>query len=132
MINIHGGPIDRALPLFVGRSNYLLNELGLTIIYPNVRGSAGFGRKFEQMDNGLAREGAIKDIGALLDWIATRSEFDKSRVMLTGASYGGYLTLQAAIEYQRSHPLRLRSGGHDQPRGVPRGDRPVATGRAPT
>ena len=50
------------------------------------------------MDNGLAREGAIKDIGALLDWIATRSEFDKSRVMLTGASYGGYLTLQAAID----------------------------------
>ena len=99
MINIHGGPVSRSLPLFVGRSNYLLNELGIAIIYPNVRGSSGFGRKFEQADNGLARVGAIKDIGALLDWIATRPELDKSRVMLTGASYGGYLTLQAAIEY---------------------------------
>ena len=127
MINIHGGPIARSLPLFVGRSNYLLNELGLAIIYPNVRGSAGFGRKFEQADNGLAREGAIKDIGALLDWIATRSEFDKSRVMLTGASYGGYLTLQAAIEYNDRDPMRVRSRRHDEPRRVPRGDGSVAT-----
>jgi dipeptidyl aminopeptidase/acylaminoacyl peptidase len=99
MINIHGGPNLRSLPVFIGRSNYLLNDLGIAIIYPNVRGSAGFGRKFEQADNGLARVGAIKDIGALLDWIATRPEFDRDRVMLTGASYGGYLTLQAAIEY---------------------------------
>ena len=85
--------------MFVGRSNYLLNELGIAIIYPNVRGSSGFGRKFEQADNGLARVGAVKDVGALLDWIAAHPEFDKDRVMLTGASYGGYLTLQAAIEY---------------------------------
>jgi dipeptidyl aminopeptidase/acylaminoacyl peptidase len=99
MINIHGGPVLRSRPTFIGRSNYLLNELGLAIIYPNVRGSAGFGRKFEQMDNGLAREGAVKDIGALLDWIATRPELDKNRIMLTGASYGGYLTLEAAIVY---------------------------------
>ena len=102
------GPISRSLPLFVGRSNYLLNELGIAIIYPNVRGSSGFGRKFEQVDNGLARDGAIKDIGALLDWIAARPELDKSRVMLTGASYGGYLTLAGCHRVQRSHPLRLR------------------------
>jgi dipeptidyl aminopeptidase/acylaminoacyl peptidase len=99
MINIHGGPIDRSVPRFQGRSNYFLNELGIAIVMPNVRGSDGFGRKFEQMDNGLAREGAVKDIGALLDWIAARPEFDKDRVMLTGASYGGYLSLEAAIVY---------------------------------
>jgi dipeptidyl aminopeptidase/acylaminoacyl peptidase len=99
MINIHGGPIDRSLPRFMGRSNYFLNELGIAIILPNVRGSGGFGRRFEQADNGLAREGAIKDIGALLDWIAARSDLDKDRVMLTGASYGGYLSLEAGIVY---------------------------------
>lgn len=99
MINIHGGPIDRSLPRFMGRSNYFLNELGIAIILPNVRGSSGFGRRFEQADNGLAREGAIKDIGALLDWITERPDLDKDRVMLTGASYGGYLSLQAGIVY---------------------------------
>lgn len=99
MVNIHGGPIDRSLPRFMGRSNYFLNELGIAIILPNVRGSGGFGRRFEQADNGLAREGAIKDVGALLDWIAARPDLDKDRVMLTGASYGGYLSLEAAIVY---------------------------------
>jgi dipeptidyl aminopeptidase/acylaminoacyl peptidase len=99
MINIHPGPGLRELPRFLGRSNYFLNELGLAIIYPNVRGSVGFGRKFEQADNGLGREGAIKDVGALLDWIDAHPEFDKSRIMLTGGSYGGYLSLQAAIAY---------------------------------
>ncbi len=111
MINIHGGPVRRSLPQFVGRSNYLLNELGLAIIYPNVRGSSGFGRKFEQLDNGMAREGAVKDVGALLDWIAARPELDKNRVMLTGASYGGYLTLQAAIEYNDRIRCAYEGGG---------------------
>jgi dipeptidyl aminopeptidase/acylaminoacyl peptidase len=99
MINIHGGPELRWRPSFVGRSNYFLNELGVAIIYVNVRGSSGFGREFEQLDNGKGREGAIKDIGALLDWIGTRPDLDKDRVMLTGASYGGYLSLEAGIYY---------------------------------
>ena len=111
MINIHGGPIDRSLPRFMGRSNYFLNELGLAIILPNVRGSAGFGRKFEQLDNGMLREGAVKDIGALLDWIAGRPEFDKDRVMLTGASYGGYLSLEAAIAYNDRIRCTYEGGG---------------------
>jgi dipeptidyl aminopeptidase/acylaminoacyl peptidase len=99
LVNIHGGPDGLARARFQGRSNYLLNELGVAILYPNVRGSLGFGRKFAQMDNGRGREGAVKDIGAGLDWIATRKDLDATRVMLTGASYGGWLALQAGIEY---------------------------------
>jgi dipeptidyl aminopeptidase/acylaminoacyl peptidase len=71
----------------------------VAILYPNVRGSIGFGRKFEQMDNGRGRDGAIKDVGAALDWIATRPDLDKTRVVLTGASYGGWLALEAGIVY---------------------------------
>ena len=99
IINIHGGPQERERPRFLGRSNYFRNELGIAVIYPNVRGSIGFGRTFEQLDDRRGRADAVKDIGALLDWIATRPEFDKSRVMITGGSYGGYLALMAAIEY---------------------------------
>jgi dipeptidyl aminopeptidase/acylaminoacyl peptidase len=99
IVNIHGGPQERERPRFLGRSNYFRNELGIAIIYPNVRGSAGFGRTFEQLDDGRRRADVVKDIGALLDWIAGQPELDKSRVMLTGPSYGGYLTLMAAIEY---------------------------------
>jgi dipeptidyl aminopeptidase/acylaminoacyl peptidase len=99
MINLHGGPLLRSRPQFVGRSNYFLNELGVSIIYPNYRGSAGFGPAFAAADDGRGREGAIKDIGALLDWIGRRPELDAHRVMLTGASYGGYLALEAGARY---------------------------------
>lgn len=99
MLNIHGGPDVRDRARWQGRSNYLLNELGVAIIYPNVRGSSGFGREFSQLDDGKARDGAVKDIGALLDWIAAHPEFDKGRVVLNGVSYGGWLSLEAGIFY---------------------------------
>jgi dipeptidyl aminopeptidase/acylaminoacyl peptidase len=99
MLNIHGGPDLHDRARWQGRSNYLLNELGVAIIYPNVRGSSGFGREFSQLDDGKARDGAVKDIGALLDWIAAHPEFDKGRVVLNGVSYGGWLSLEAGIFY---------------------------------
>ena len=99
IVNVHGGPERRERPRGIGRSNYFRNEMGIAIIYPNVRGSSGYGLTFEHLDDGRKREDAVKDIGALLDWIATRPEFDKNRVMITGSSYGGYITLAAAIAY---------------------------------
>ncbi len=99
IINIHGGPEGQALPVFVGRTNYLLNELGVAVLYPNVRGSTGFGKTFVALDNGPKREDSVKDIGALLDWIARQPDLDASRVMVTGGSYGGYMTLACAVHY---------------------------------
>jgi dipeptidyl aminopeptidase/acylaminoacyl peptidase len=105
MINIHGGPNDvRERPRFQGRSAYFLNELGIAIAYPNVRGSFGFGREFEKLDDGMRREDAVRDIGGLLDWIATQPGLDAKRVMVTGASYGGYMTYAVAQQY----PGRIR------------------------
>jgi dipeptidyl aminopeptidase/acylaminoacyl peptidase len=99
IINIHGGPEGQSRPTFVGRNNYFLNELGVSIIYPNVRGSTGFGKTFVGLDNGMKREDTVKDIGALLDWIGTRSELDAGKVMVTGGSYGGYMTLAVSTHY---------------------------------
>ena len=99
IINIHGGPEGQSRPTFQGRSNYFLNELGVALIYPNVRGSTGYGKSFVKMDNGLKREDSVQDIGALLDWIAKQPELDASRVMVTGGSYGGYMTLAVATNY---------------------------------
>ena len=99
IINVHGGPDERERPRALGRSNYFRNEMGIAVIYPNVRGSSGFGRSFEQLDNGTLREDAVKDIGALLDWIATDPSLDPKRVMIVGASYGGYMALASAIQY---------------------------------
>ena len=99
LINIHGGPEGQSRPTFIGRNNYYLNELGVSILYPNVRGSTGYGKTFVSLDNGVKREDSVKDIGALLDWIATRPELDASRVMVMGGSYGGYMTLAVSTHY---------------------------------
>lgn len=99
VVVIHGGPEGQSRPTFLGRNNYLLNEMGVALIYPNVRGSTGYGKSFTELDNGFLRENTYKDIGALFDWIATQPELDASRVMVTGGSYGGHMTLAIATRY---------------------------------
>lgn len=99
MIEIHGGPEGQTRPDFLGRDNYYLNEMGIAIIYPNVRGSTGYGKTFQKLDNGFLREGSYKDINTLLDWIQTQPDLDAGKVLITGGSYGGFMTLAVATNY---------------------------------
>ena len=99
LIEIHGGPEGQATLGFIGRYNYLINELGIALIQPNVRGSSGYGKSFLALDDGFKREDSVKDIGALLDWIATQPGLDASRVVVAGGSYGGYMSLAVATIY---------------------------------
>jgi dipeptidyl aminopeptidase/acylaminoacyl peptidase len=99
LVVIHGGPEGQSQPIFLGRNNYYLNELGIALIYPNVRGSTGYGKTFSLEDNGFGREGTYKDINALFDWIATRPDLDAERICVTGGSYGGHMTLAVSTFY---------------------------------
>ncbi|SMC96517.1 prolyl oligopeptidase family serine peptidase [Chryseobacterium sp. YR221] len=99
LISIHGGPEGQSMATSLGQANYFPNEMGIAMIVPNVRGSSGFGKTYIAADNGYLRMNSVKDIGALLDWIATQPELDKDRIMITGGSYGGFMTLATAYEY---------------------------------
>lgn len=100
IIDVHGGPEEQYRPVFGYDDNYFVNELGVVKIFPNVRGSTGYGKTFANLDNGLHREDATRDVGALLDWIRTQQrELDPDRVMIQGSSYGGYAALSAAARY---------------------------------
>ncbi len=99
LVVIHGGPEGQSQPTFLGRSNYLLNELGIALIYPNVRGSTGYGKTFTLLDNGFQREDTYKDINALFDWIAAQPGLDSERIAVTGGSYGGHMTLAVSTFY---------------------------------
>jgi dipeptidyl aminopeptidase/acylaminoacyl peptidase len=100
IFNIHGGPEGQSRPGFLGRNNYLLNELGIAIFYPNVRGSTGFGKRFVALDNGPdLRENSVKDIGAFLDVLGRDPALDPARFGETGGSYGGYMCYASAIHY---------------------------------
>jgi dipeptidyl aminopeptidase/acylaminoacyl peptidase len=100
IVNIHGGPEGQSRPGFLGRTNYLINELGIAVFYPNVRGSTGYGKTFVALDNGpQKREDSVKDIGAFLDRLAQDRALDPERFMVTGGSYGGYMCYASAIRY---------------------------------
>ncbi len=99
LIDIHGGPEGQAKVGFGGRREYLVNELGMAVLEPNARGSSGYGKTFLALDNGMKREDSVRDIGALLDWIAKQPQLDASRVLVMGGSYGGYMSLAVATHY---------------------------------
>jgi dipeptidyl aminopeptidase/acylaminoacyl peptidase len=99
IIYIHGGPEGQFRPNFLGRWNYYVNELGIAIVAPNVRGSSGYGKSFLALDNGFLREGSYEDINSLLDWIQAQPDLDSRRILVTGGSYGGFMTLAVATNY---------------------------------
>jgi dipeptidyl aminopeptidase/acylaminoacyl peptidase len=106
LIKIHGGPEGQAKPFFNPQTQYILNELGIAVLVPNVRGSAGYGKSYLQLDNGYKREDTISDIGRLLDWIDRQPELDGNRVALIGGSYGGYMVLASMTHFNH----RLKGG----------------------
>jgi dipeptidyl aminopeptidase/acylaminoacyl peptidase len=99
IVSIHGGPEAQARPGFMGRWNYFIDELGIAVIEPNVRGSTGYGKTFVALDNGMKREDSVWDVGALFDWIARDPGLDPSRVLVEGGSYGGYMALAVSTRF---------------------------------
>jgi dipeptidyl aminopeptidase/acylaminoacyl peptidase len=106
IIHVHGGPESQYRPAFSKKTQMWLAELGVAVIAPNIRGSTGYDSTYLAMDNGLKREDAIRDIGALLDWIAEQKDLDQDRVAIYGSSYGGYVVLASAVHFGD----RLRAG----------------------
>ena len=106
VINIHGGPESQYKPGYEPFTQFMVNELGYTVISPNVRGSSGYGKSFLKLDDGKLREDAVKDIGSLLVWIGLQQSLDRDRVVVMGGSYGGYMSLASLAAYND----RLRGG----------------------
>lgn len=106
VIDIHGGPEGQALPVFDPYTQFLVEELGVAVLVPNVRGSSGYGKSYLKLDNADKREDSVKDIGALLDWIGKQPELDAGRVGVIGGSYGGYMVLASLMHYSD----RIRAG----------------------
>jgi dipeptidyl aminopeptidase/acylaminoacyl peptidase len=99
LIEIHGGPEEQFRPKNNLEDHFITNKLGIAKIYPNVRGSSGYGKTFLKLDNGLRRKDALKDIEYLLNWIKKQPDLDGDRIMVTGYSYGGYISLLVACNY---------------------------------
>lgn len=99
LIYIHGGPESQYRPNFSPIFQFYLNELGVAILAPNVRGSSGYGKDYLRLDDGFKREDSVHDIGKLLDWIEKEESLDSSGVAVMGGSYGGYMVLASMTHY---------------------------------
>jgi dipeptidyl aminopeptidase/acylaminoacyl peptidase len=99
LIVLHDGPDARFRPTFDPWIQYVVNELGFAVLAPNVRGSSGYGKSFAALARGDQREDAIKDVGALLVWLALDNRFDKTHVIVSGTGHGGSLALAALVNY---------------------------------
>jgi dipeptidyl aminopeptidase/acylaminoacyl peptidase len=99
IVDIHGGPEAQSRPGWNPGAQYFANVLGATVILPNVRGSDGYGTRYLNLDNGPLREDSVRDIGALLDWIAQQPDLDTARVAVYGQSYGGYMSLASMTHF---------------------------------
>ncbi len=111
IVSIHGGPEGQHRPRFSATIQYLVGELGMAVIAPNVRGSSGYGKSYLKLDNGFLREDSVRDIGALLDWIAGRDDLDPGRVVVMGGSYGGYMVLASLVHYSDRLAAGIESVG---------------------
>jgi len=99
IIAIHGGPEGQSRPSFSSTYQMWMGKLGAVVIRPNVRGSSGYGKHYMSLDNGFKREDSVRDIGALLDWVATQADMDKDRMAVYGGSYGGYMVLASSVHF---------------------------------
>ncbi|ABC80566.1 S9 family peptidase [Anaeromyxobacter dehalogenans] len=93
VVNWHGGPEGQHRPAFSPMVQFLVAELGVAVLQPNVRGSAGYGKDWLALDDGVRREEALKDVPATFQFIASRPDLDAARAVVWGGSYGGYMVL---------------------------------------
>jgi dipeptidyl aminopeptidase/acylaminoacyl peptidase len=109
VVMVHGGPESQFQPAFLPSYTPLQQHLlsrGYAVAAPNVRGSTGYGKRYEHLDDVRLRLDSVRDLAALHDWLGTRPRIDASRAVLYGRSYGGYMVL-AGLAFQ---PERWAAG----------------------
>lgn len=101
LVDIHGGPEAQRRPIWIPLAQYFADQ-GFAVVMPNVRGSTGYGKRFEHLDDVRRRLDAVQDVVALHDRLRAGGRFDTGRTILYGGSYGGYVVL-ACLAF---HPER--------------------------
>ena len=102
---IHGGPEAQLRPVWAPLIQCFVWH-GFAVAAPNVRGSTGYGKRYEHLDDVELRLDSVRDLAALQDALADAGRIDRERSALYGGSYGGYMVL-AGLAFQ---PERWAAG----------------------
>ncbi|MEZ4659082.1 MAG: prolyl oligopeptidase family serine peptidase [Caldilineaceae bacterium] len=92
IFHTHGGPSSVMTEAFSPSSQAWLDH-GFAFVSVNYRGSTTFGRDFQEQINGNLGHWELEDMVACRHWLVTQGIADPAQILLTGWSYGGYLTL---------------------------------------
>jgi dipeptidyl aminopeptidase/acylaminoacyl peptidase len=105
IIHVHGGPTSQHFRWWDRASQWFANN-GYVVLAPNIRGSTGYGREFQEGNRQDWGGKDLEDVVKGIDWLAKQRIADTKRVGVYGGSYGGYMTLMALAMY----PDRFAAG----------------------
>jgi dipeptidyl aminopeptidase/acylaminoacyl peptidase len=99
VVAYHGGPEGQWRPQF-DRTSQILTHLGFGVIQPNVRGSTGYGRAFQMMDDYKKRWDSVRDGVDAAKWLVDNGYATAGKISTYGGSYGGFMSVATLIEDQ--------------------------------
>ena len=109
VMNYHGGPEGQNRPGFSPTMQYFLAR-GFGVMMPNVRGSTGYGRGFQMMDDYKKRWDSVKDGVDAAEWLVANGYATPGHISTYGGSYGGYMSVACIVEDQQ----RVDAGARKQ------------------
>jgi dipeptidyl aminopeptidase/acylaminoacyl peptidase len=114
-VEIHGGPAAMWGPgeASMWHEFQLLCSWGYGVVYANPRGSSGYGYEFQRANFRDWGEGPAGDVLAVVDQVALQPWVDENRMVVTGGSYGGYLTAWIIAHDHRFKAAVAQRGVYD-------------------
>jgi dipeptidyl aminopeptidase/acylaminoacyl peptidase len=97
IVYVHGGPTSQTVNSFNRIVQYMVNQ-GYLVIAPNYRGSTGYGKEFQEANFKDMGGGDLEDTLAAADWIQKTGYVDPKKLIIMGASYGGYMSMMAVTK----------------------------------
>lgn len=98
VVEIHGGPTSQDLNTWDPIKQALVSK-GIVVISPNYRGSTGYGRKFREANRFVMGDLDLADCASAWEYLVENGIADADKIAVTGASFGGYLTMCALTRY---------------------------------
>ncbi len=98
VVDIHGGPAWQSLNRWNPFTQMLVSS-GAAVIAPNYRGSTGYGKEFREANRHVMGVADLDDCVSAADYLIEHNIADSGKIAVTGASFGGYLTMCALTRY---------------------------------
>lgn len=98
VVFVHGGPEGQYRPTFQPVVQGLV-QAGFAVLAPNVRGSTGYGRAYQHLDDVRQRMDSVADLAHGVAWLRETGRADPKRIAVYGGSYGGFMVLAALTTY---------------------------------